>query len=189
MGLMTNYKPEEGWKPEHERVGGQALEAPAFSYEDLLGSGIGKLVASGAVSLGSLIAMMKMGGKNSGMLSDLLQGQRGAIGSKVMTPEGEMGRVVGERRIEAPNVAAWRAETDKLHKQAFQGYESGQLDFDQASSIFDTLMQKNADRLNRIRNSKSGEFSDYVRTDTGSWPPKNYPEADVTIFEGPKKIR
>lgn len=78
-------RPGEQWEPDYRRPGGHALEAPMFSPDDLIGSGIGKPIMLGAKALAGLpaaglMAMGKIAGKSS--LSDVVKGTKTAVGQE-----------------------------------------------------------------------------------------------------------
>jgi hypothetical protein len=72
-------RPDAEWLPDYQRPGGHALEAPMFSPDDLIGSGIGKPIMLGAKALAGLsgaglAAMAKSAGSKS--LADVVRGSR-----------------------------------------------------------------------------------------------------------------
>lgn len=60
---VMSGKPEQAWRPDYERPGGHALEAPMFSPDDLIGMGASKPIIAGAkaISAAPLIAAMSKG--------------------------------------------------------------------------------------------------------------------------------
>ena len=73
-----------------------------------------------------------------------------------------------------------------LHKQAFQGYESGQFTFEQADQIYNTLIEKNSDRLKQLYESSFGGGYPYTVKGGGAEPVKGY-HGSTKVIRGPLK--
>ena len=73
-----------------------------------------------------------------------------------------------------------------LHKQAFRGYESGQFTFEQADQIYNTLIEKNSDRLKQLYESSFGGGYPYTVKGGGAEPVKGY-HGSTKVIRGPLK--
>ncbi len=95
--VMKDYDGQPGWQPEYERKGGHALEAPMFSPDDLIGSGLAKLLAA---ALGPLGLMALKGGAKAGT-NAAMRGQAGVIGKHHTDVINSMSRDVPDHIVDS----------------------------------------------------------------------------------------
>lgn len=73
-------------------------------------------------------------------------------GTKVEMEDGRRGTVIRTTPVPQLNYAAHSKLHDALHEQAFQGYKAGRMSWEQSEAIFDSLIEKNKDKLKAALN-------------------------------------
>lgn len=110
------------------------------------------------------------------------------IGDRILTKSGARGTIVDVRTTPKRDLSAWQAKQDELHNQAFQGYVAGQHTFDEAKAIFNSLVEKNKDLLQRLYGKTTNEL-EYHPTVLleGQTRPKSLFENEIQAhFGGPQ---
>lgn len=98
QGSVMSHPLGEAWRPDHERIGGHALQAPMISPDDLLGTGIPNKLA------GLLMAGVKSGGVGllgAGMIKSVKNTKNGGLPEEIRNlrsgsmPQGDQWNSVG----------------------------------------------------------------------------------------------
>jgi hypothetical protein len=116
---------EAEWLPDYQRPGGHALEAPMFSPDDLIGSGISKPIMLGAKALAGLsgaglAAMAKGAGSKS--LADVVRGARQETGGFKAPTQFELAhRQAQKNAVEMLGLPANNTAMDRAVAMGFEG--------------------------------------------------------------------
>lgn len=98
----------------------------------------------------------EIGKKGAEMATDLLPAG-GAVGVvKKVTNLDDYVKELYQTKLDATE---YKSLLDKIHKQAFQGYEAGQHSFDQADQIYDKLYEKYSGRLKALYRKEVPQLS------------------------------
>ena len=116
-------------------------------------------------------------------LSELTKGVR------VLLKDGRVGTVLYSKSIPNRTMDSWKEYRQQLHDQAFQGYMAGQHTFEQATQIFDRLLEQNKDKLTHLsKEYQDVRFIPRVQIDGESRPKFAYPEDIERVYSGPSKL-
>lgn len=110
-----------------------------------------------------------------------------AEGVKVLLADGRRGTVVASREIPNRTMQKWEEFRSTLHEQAFQGYMNGSHTFEQATKIYDHLLEQNNDKLTRLSQQSEGtRFVPRVLIEGETRPkPILSPSEIKQVFSGP----
>lgn len=109
------------------------------------------------------------------------------VGDKILSTDGRRGTIVSVRRFPEKDLSAWEAKRKELNDQAFQGYLAGTHTFDQGVAIFDELLKRNEDTLQRLYGKTSNKLTEIPKVlFENESRPTNLFDSDIeTHFGGP----
>ncbi len=160
--VMKDYDGQPGWQPEYEREA--PLEAPMFSPDDLIGSGLGKLLMSALAPLG---LMALKGGAKAGT-NATMRGQAGAVGGKGLNE-------FEQRMLEAQKNAALPVEkgglglppdNTPLERAKAMGYDTEVYHYSRHKPI--GVHQEALSEFTPMTSGKGAYFFDGLGTHVGS---------------------